>query len=95
MTDPPITEDQLDDMPASQYIECFNALMAAVQLINTAPIRAMRGHLAKVEILGPLLEPTAYMRGGMRNLRDQGELLAALAEVQRVSLVIAERSKPN
>ena len=44
--------------------------------IDTA---ALQNHITTAETLGPILEPTAWLRGGGNNLQDQRELIDAFA----------------
>lgn len=50
---------------------------AFIQIAETVDIAAMRTIVGRFEALAPVLEPTAYARGGGMNLRDQAAFLAA------------------
>lgn len=87
MTDPAterltgITQ-QRDD---GRYVAKLEALTHAARLmLQTADgiggLAAMRNTLGQMEALAPVLEPTAYVRGGGMNLADQRAFLAAVDE---------------
>ncbi len=49
-----------------------------LQSTATIDLAAMRSICERFQALGPVVEPTAYQRGGGINLRDQAAFLAAL-----------------
>ncbi len=67
-----------------QYIYELQGLLLAtraiLELAEATDISALRTICSRFEALGPILEPAAYQRGGMRRLRDQATFLAALDE---------------
>jgi hypothetical protein len=56
----------------------LDILTAAARIVLLVDVQPMLDYLSRVETLGPVLDPTAYLRGS-RNLRDQRELLEAAA----------------
>jgi hypothetical protein len=74
VTGTPITDQQY---PAA-LDALVNATRAIISLADALDIPAMRSICERHQALGPVLEPTAYQRGGMDNLRDQASFLAAL-----------------
>lgn len=51
---------------------------ALLQVAETADVPAMLNALGEHEALAPVVEPTAYLRGGGDNLADQRRFLEAL-----------------
>lgn len=66
------------------YITALQALTAAANLIlqttDHCDITAMRALINRYETIGPILEPTAYQRGGGTSLREQATFLEAVDE---------------
>ena len=48
--------------------------------------------IVRAETLGPILEPTAYMRGGADNLQDQAEILGAVVQLRAVHRRVKARA---
>lgn len=76
----------------AEYRMVMDLIAGAVRTLRLLPIGQLRDIVGRAEILGPLLEPTAYIRGGGDNLRDQSELLAAVAGVVAVAERIEARA---
>jgi flagellar biosynthesis/type III secretory pathway ATPase len=55
-----------------------NLTRVVLQSTATLDIAAMRNICERFEAIAPIVESTAYQRGGDMNLRDQAALLAAL-----------------
>lgn len=51
---------------------------ALLQVAETVDVAAMRRVCGEMEAVAPITEPTAYARGGGRNLSDQAAFLAAV-----------------
>lgn len=51
-----------------------------LMIADAFDVPAMRSTCGQMEALAPVMEPTAYMRGGAMNLRDQAAFLAAVDE---------------
>ncbi len=66
-------------MTPIEYQEALGRLAMAAQVIANIPIDELRSHVSTSEALGPVLEPTAWIRGGGQNLRDAGDLIEAAA----------------
>lgn len=71
--------------PSKRYMARLEALTHAARLmLQTADgiggLQGMRDTLGQMEALAPVLEPTAYVRGGGMNLADQAAFLAAIDE---------------
>lgn len=58
------------------------------QGLRAFPLDDMLRTIGKMETLAPILEPTAYQRGGMENLDNQRKLLQAskdyLAAIEKI-----------
>jgi hypothetical protein len=48
-------------------------------LVADVPIAELHNHVTHAETLGPILEPTAWIRGGADNLTDARDLIDAAA----------------
>lgn len=72
----------MTDLNPADYVPAFDLLAKAATalevLATTVGIRRMRQICAQMQALAPVLEPNAYQRGGMDELRDQAAFLAAL-----------------
>lgn len=78
-------------MNNEQYRATFDMIAQCFKPIQLLPLAELRDDLSRAETLGPLLEPTAYIRGGRENLADQADLLAAAFEVRKAMERIAKR----
>lgn len=79
------TETHVCPAGPSRYVAKLEALTHVARLmLQTADgiggLAEMRNTLGQMEALAPVLEPTAYMRGGSMNLADQAAFLAAVDE---------------
>lgn len=78
-------------LSGEQYRAGLDFLAGVLRPVQLVSLDQLREYLEKAETLGPLLDPTAYMRGGRDNLADQRDLLDAAAAVQRALTRIRER----
>jgi hypothetical protein len=83
-----VTRPLLD---GEQYRLWMDALVETFRPVQLVPLDEMREHLGRAETLGPILEPTAYQRGGADNLDDQRDILNAAYAVRRATERIRER----
>jgi hypothetical protein len=65
------------------YAECLDALVAVCQPLMLLPIAEMQSANERFQALGPILDPTAYQRGGSQNLHDQRSIIDAALGLQR------------
>lgn len=72
----PITNDN--------YADEMSAVVIAVGVLTACRVDELLAIVDKAETLGPILEPTAYQRGGHERLRKQRRLLGACADLLRV-----------
>ncbi len=75
------------DVPLTdlEYTVGIDLVTNAVRILRVAPVARLLATLSPIEALAPVLEPTAFARGGARNLDHQRRLLKAVAEVLRVA----------
>jgi hypothetical protein len=66
------------------YRTNLDMIASSIALLRLLPIVEMRQLVDEMQTLGPILEPTAYLRGGGDNLRDQAEVLTAVAALLAV-----------
>lgn len=61
----------------SEYTDALDVLGLLVRAAAEVEIDVdmVQSHIARLDTLGPMLEPTAWMRGGAKNLEDQRELI--------------------
>lgn len=71
-------------MTDDEYKLHMGMLKDAIRLLSMVPVRELRDMVSKADVLGPILEPTAYVRGGADNLRDQREILDAALHLMEV-----------
>jgi hypothetical protein len=67
---------------AKDYPQYLDVLLAACRTINAPPLRELAEANEHMQALGPLLEPTAYLRGGGQNLHDQRRIIDAARALQ-------------
>jgi hypothetical protein len=71
----------MTEMTEDTYPAALTALTtltrAMLQLAENVDIPEMRRIVARFETIAPIIEPTAYQRGGGINLHDQAALLEA------------------
>ena len=60
-----------------EYKAHLHRLALAAKVISDIPIAELRNFITHAETLGPILEPTAWIRGGADNLREHEELVRA------------------
>ena len=72
-------ETVIDESNYQHALDAFTtAARTILQLAEVLDLDQMQAVCARYETLAPLLEPTAYMRGGRDNLGDQAAFLGAL-----------------
>lgn len=71
-------------LSAAEYCLALDTVAAAVLILRLASVDRLLADLGAIEALAPVLEPTAYLRGGSRNLDHQRRLLDAVQGVLRV-----------
>jgi len=64
-----------EPLPDEEYIECMQKLGLAAALIADLPVQRALATVRRVDTLAPMLDPTAWMRGGARNLDEARTLL--------------------
>lgn len=79
-----IAESQTDDQVASDYVEHLESLMTAAALLAVLPLQQMTFANERMQTLAPVLEPTAYQRGGGQRLHEQRRVIDAARALQRV-----------
>lgn len=83
---PPMTD-------VTDHRATLDALAALTRSINLLPLDEALDTVARAEALGPILDPTAFLHGGINNLQDQRELIEAALGLQRAAGRIAERAE--
>lgn len=76
----------------AEYRSYMDLIMSQVRTLRLVPVARMRDLVGRAEALGPILDTTAYQRGGANNLRDQSEILAAVAALVAVADRIEARA---
>lgn len=67
-------------MTGEEYQEYLNRLSLAGQLIADVPIAELLNTISHCDTIGPIVDPTAWMRGA-DNLRDQEDLVRAASRL--------------
>ncbi|MGI5223554.1 hypothetical protein [Actinoallomurus sp. CA-142502] len=72
----------MTDLNPADYVRNLDLLVGATTALTMVAdeidIPGMRSVCEQMQALAPVLEPTAYQRGGMTALREQAAFLAAL-----------------
>lgn len=76
-----------------EYKSHLSRLSMVAQLVADVPIADLLNHVSVCETLGPLLEPTAYIRGGSDNVRDARDLLEAASPLVSFGAKLVQRAK--
>lgn len=82
-------------MSAAEYVEQLDALVETVRPLLFMPLAEMQATNEQMQTLGPILEPTAYMRGGGVNLTDQRKVIDAARRLQDVLAGIVREWSPS
>lgn len=75
-----------------EYHAAMDLVVAAGRLLISCPLDRLRDNLSQIEALAPILEPTAYQRGGGRNLDNQRRILDAAAKFSEAINALPEDS---
>jgi len=78
-------------MTSIEYEGQLQLLAMVAQLIADVPVADLLNHVTHAETLGPLLEPTAWIRGGGDNLQDARDLLEAAWPLVKFGSTLKER----
>ena len=81
----------MSEYDATQWLAYMDIVSSSVRTLGMVPVAEMLDELNRMQTVAPILEPTAYVRGGGDNLRDQEELLRAVLQVQRAMEQILNR----
>jgi hypothetical protein len=73
-----------DDEVREAYPNLLDVLVQVCRALLPLPLAQMASVNETMQTLAPIVEPTAYMRGGMENLRDQRRVIDAAANLHRV-----------
>jgi hypothetical protein len=68
------------------YPQMLDILISFCRNLLTLPLDEMAAANEHWQTTAPIIEPTAYQRGGMDNLRDQRRVIDAAAALRRVLL---------
>lgn len=69
-------------LSTAQFKAEMDLLVGSMHVVQFVELGPLWEWLEKAETLGPILDPTMYMRGGADNLADQREILQAAQAVQ-------------
>jgi hypothetical protein len=72
-------------MTGLEYRAHMDLVMAACRLLLEVPIDELLATVERAETLAPIVEPTAFLRGGGENLVAQREVLEAAQRLRRVA----------
>lgn len=73
-----------DDEVAAQYVDLLDLLKGIARGLSYLPLEQMAAVNEQMQALAPVLEPTAYMRGGAGNLHDQRRVIDGALALQRI-----------
>jgi hypothetical protein len=77
-----MSTEQLTD---AEYRTYMDLVTAACRMLLMVPIDDLLATVQHAETLGPILEPTAFLRGGADNLAAQREVLQAAQRLREVA----------
>lgn len=77
--------DPTDAEARAQYPDLLDLITGLCRPILHLPLAQLASVNEQMQALGPILDPTAYMRGGER-LREQRRVIDAMLSLQRVLL---------
>jgi hypothetical protein len=77
-----MSTEQLTD---AEYRTYMDLVAAACRMLIMVPIDELLGTVQHAETVAPILEPTAFLRGGGDNLAAQREILQAALRLRRVA----------
>lgn len=79
-----MTTDPTDRFKTDGYVRDVEMLVGIsrsyLTIADTIDIGRLREHCEKAQAVAPVLEPTAYQRGGGQDLQDQAAFLRAVDE---------------
>jgi len=78
--------DMSDAEIREAYPQLIDFLANLVRPFLMLPLQEMAAANEHWQTVAPILEPTAYQRGGANNLRDQRRVIDAAAALQQVLL---------
>lgn len=67
-----------------QYIDYINLLTEIIKPLQLLPLAAMAETNERMQTIAPFVNPTAYQRGGARNLDQQRRVIDGARALQRV-----------
>jgi hypothetical protein len=68
----------------AQYRTYMDLVTAACRVLLMVPVDELLAVVQRAETVGPILEPTAFLRGGGENLAAQREILQAAQRLRRI-----------
>jgi hypothetical protein len=72
-------------MTDAEYRTGMDLVSAACRMLLMVPIDDLLATVQHAETVGPILEPTAFLRGGGDNLAAQREILQAALRLRQVA----------
>lgn len=77
-------------MPVDEYVANLARLTSFCKLVQALPLDEMQSTNEHLQTIGPILDPTSYVRGGASNLNEQRRIINAARELQKVVLELVE-----
>ncbi len=74
-----------------EYEAYMHKLALTASVIADVPLAELHNHVAHAEALGPILEPTMWIRGGADNLTDAQDLINAAAPLVKFGVQLQRR----
>ena len=72
-------------MTGAVYRANMDLVAAACRLLLLVPVDDLLATVRHAEAVGPVLDPTAFLHGGGKNLAGQREILEAAQRLRRVA----------
>lgn len=82
-------------MSSEEYEATAQQLRLIAQLALSLDLKAFLEHIEAADIMGPMLDPTAYMRHGSRNLDHAKKLAQAARGLQKAAEDVGIKPIPD
>lgn len=84
--------DVSEEMIWKEMPNLLTMLTSSIKPILLLPLEQMVDANERMQTLGPIIAPTAYINNGGKNLRDQRRLLDAALNLKRIVLELSNDS---
>ena len=86
-----VPTEAMERFDEAMYAVTLDSLTAVCRALLTLPVEEARQANEHFQAIAPILDPTAFMRGGANNLREQRIILDAAVRLKQACLSIKPR----